>query len=182
MFSSRIARCRKIFTKLKFYFFLFFFFNFCHTQWKTSIIKTIINRLINIEFKICRLLGRSDCGGEISEKSSLQSYEKTLQNSVWTEHDPPRVFKPAQAAVNFRPRHCKAFSQYFWTTERFSNSHSLKGFQLSFFSCSFSCSPKSRSSGMTIFAWILRMATQAPRSSYTTATNWAETKSGNMRG
>ena len=44
---------------------------FCHTQWITSRIKTIINRLINIKFKICALLERSNCGGEISEKPSL---------------------------------------------------------------------------------------------------------------
>ena len=48
---------------------------FCHTQWITSRIKTIINRLINIKFKICTLLGRSDCGGEISEKPSLWGIE-----------------------------------------------------------------------------------------------------------
>ena len=34
-------------------------------------IKMIIYRLINIKFKICTLLGRSDCGGKISEKPSL---------------------------------------------------------------------------------------------------------------
>ena len=39
---------------------------FCHTQRITSRIKTIINRLINIELKIFTLLGRSDCGGETS--------------------------------------------------------------------------------------------------------------------
>ena len=33
--------------------------------------KNIINRLINIKFKICTLLGRSDCGEEISENPSL---------------------------------------------------------------------------------------------------------------
>ena len=49
----------------------FIYLLFCHTQLITSRIKTIINRLINIEFKICTLLGRSDCGGEISEKPSL---------------------------------------------------------------------------------------------------------------
>ena len=37
----------------------------CHTEY---IIKKIINRLINIKFKISTQLGRSDCGGEISEK------------------------------------------------------------------------------------------------------------------
>ena len=42
----------------------FIYLLFCHTQWITSRIKTIINRLINIKFKICALLGRSDCGGK----------------------------------------------------------------------------------------------------------------------
>ena len=37
--------------------------------------KTIINKLINIKFKICALLGRSDCGGEISKKPSLWGIE-----------------------------------------------------------------------------------------------------------
>ena len=55
--------------------FYFFIFLFCHTQWITSRIKTIINRLTNIKFKICALLGRSDCGGEISEKPSLWGIE-----------------------------------------------------------------------------------------------------------
>ena len=56
------------------YFILFYLLS-CHTQWITSRIKTIINRLINIKFKICTLLGRSDCGGEISEKPSLWGIE-----------------------------------------------------------------------------------------------------------
>ena len=53
----------------------FIYLLFCHTQWITSRMKTIINTLINIEFKICTLLGRSDCGGEISEKPSLWGIE-----------------------------------------------------------------------------------------------------------
>ena len=60
----------------KFILFIFYFILlFCHTQWITRRIKTIINRLINIKFKICALLGRSDCGGEISEKPSLWGIE-----------------------------------------------------------------------------------------------------------
>ena len=35
---------------------LYFILLFCHTKWITSRIKTIINRLINIKFKICTLL------------------------------------------------------------------------------------------------------------------------------
>ena len=53
----------------------YFILLLCHTQWITSRIKTIINRLTNIKFKICALLGRSDCGGEISEKPSLWGIE-----------------------------------------------------------------------------------------------------------
>ena len=60
--------------------FYFFILLFCHTQWVTSRIKTIINRLTNIKFKICALLGRSDCGGEISEKPSLWGIEISPQN------------------------------------------------------------------------------------------------------
>ena len=56
-------------------YFIYFILLFCHTQWITSRIKTIINRLINIKFKICTLLARSDCGGEISEKPSLWGIE-----------------------------------------------------------------------------------------------------------
>ena len=48
------------------YFFIYLLF--CHTQQITS----RINRLINIEYKIFILLGRSDCGGEISKKPSSQ--------------------------------------------------------------------------------------------------------------
>ena len=55
--------------------FILFILLFCHTQWITSKIKTIINRLINIKFEICTLLGRSDCGEEISEKPSLWGIE-----------------------------------------------------------------------------------------------------------
>ena len=55
--------------------FYYLFYYFCHTQWITSRIKTKINRLINIKFKICTFLGRSDCGGEISEKPSLWGIE-----------------------------------------------------------------------------------------------------------
>ena len=55
--------------------FYFIYLLFCHTQWITSRIKTMINRLINIKFKIFTLLGRSDCGGEISEKPSLWGIE-----------------------------------------------------------------------------------------------------------
>ena len=51
--------------------YLFIYLLFCHTKLNTSRIKTIINRLINIKYKICTLLGRSDCGREISEKPSL---------------------------------------------------------------------------------------------------------------
>ena len=54
---------------------LFICLLFCHTKWITSRIKTIINRLINIKYKICTLLGRSDCGREISEKPSLRGIE-----------------------------------------------------------------------------------------------------------
>ena len=57
------------------FYFIIFILLFCHTQWITSRIKTIINRLTNIKFKICALLGRSDCGGEISEKPSLWGIE-----------------------------------------------------------------------------------------------------------
>ena len=49
---------------------LFYFFILPHTT-NTIIIKTIIIWLTNIKFKICRLLKRSECGGEISEKPSL---------------------------------------------------------------------------------------------------------------
>ena len=52
--------------------FYLFYLLFCHTQWITSRIKTIINRLINNKFKNCTLLGRSDCGGEISEKPKVR--------------------------------------------------------------------------------------------------------------
>ena len=52
--------------------FYLFYLLFCHTQWITSRIKTIINRLINNKSKICTLLGRSDCGGEISEKPKVR--------------------------------------------------------------------------------------------------------------
>ena len=61
---------------LNYFIYLFIFiFLFCQTQWITSRIKTITDRLINIKFKICTLLGRSDCGGEISEKPSLWGIE-----------------------------------------------------------------------------------------------------------
>ena len=56
-------------------FYFYFILLFCHTRWITSRIKTVVNRLINIKFKICALLGRSDCGGEISEKLSLWGIE-----------------------------------------------------------------------------------------------------------
>ena len=59
----------------KLYFIYYFILLFCHTQWITSRTKTIMNRLTNIKFKICALLGRSDCGGEISEKPSLWGIE-----------------------------------------------------------------------------------------------------------
>ena len=55
--------------------FILFILLLCHTQWITSRIKTIINRLTNIKFKICALFGRSDCGGEISVKPSLWGIE-----------------------------------------------------------------------------------------------------------
>ena len=54
---------------------LFIYLLFCHTKWITSRIKTIINRLINIKYKICTLLERSDRGREISEKPSLWGIE-----------------------------------------------------------------------------------------------------------
>ena len=62
-------------TESRLYLFILFILLFCHAQWITSKIKTIINRLINIKFKICTLLGRSHCGGEISEKPSLWGIE-----------------------------------------------------------------------------------------------------------
>ena len=67
--ATQSGRSRRFY--LSIYLFIYFILLFCHTQWITSRIKTIINRLINIKFKICTLLGRSDCGGEISEKPSL---------------------------------------------------------------------------------------------------------------
>ena len=70
----RSVYCRSI----VFLFYFIFILLFCHTQWITSRIKTIINRLTNIKFKICALLGRSDCGGEISEKPSLWGIEISL--------------------------------------------------------------------------------------------------------
>ena len=42
----------------------------------------MINRLINIKSKICTLLGRSDCGGEISEKPSLWGIEIPPQREI----------------------------------------------------------------------------------------------------
>ena len=42
----------------------------------------IINRLINIKFKICTLLGRSDCGGEVSEKQRLWGIEISPQGQI----------------------------------------------------------------------------------------------------
>ena len=63
--------------RLYLFIYLFIILLFCHTQWIISRIKTIINRLINIKFKICTLLGKSDCGGEISEKPSLWEIEIT---------------------------------------------------------------------------------------------------------
>ena len=57
------------------YFYLFIIIYFATHNEITSRIKTIINRLINIKFEICALLGRSDCGGEISEKPSLFTIE-----------------------------------------------------------------------------------------------------------
>ena len=47
---------------VKTHFILFLFF--CHAQRNAIIMKTIINRLTNIEFKICKLLGRSNCDWE----------------------------------------------------------------------------------------------------------------------
>ena len=46
-------------------YFIVFISLFCHTELITSRIK---NRLFNIKFKISIQLGRSNCGGEISEK------------------------------------------------------------------------------------------------------------------
>ena len=43
--------------------------NFWGTLYKQN--KKVINRLINIKFKMSIQLGRGDCGGEISEKPSL---------------------------------------------------------------------------------------------------------------
>ena len=66
--------------------FYLFYLLFCHTQWITSRIKTIINRLINNKSKICTLLGRSDCGGEISEKPKVRysAFCLTLKNGLIT--------------------------------------------------------------------------------------------------
>ena len=47
--------------------------NFWGTLYKQN--KKVINRLINIKFKMSIQLGRGDCGGEISEKASLWGVE-----------------------------------------------------------------------------------------------------------
>ena len=46
--------------------------------------KTIINKKTNIKFKICKLLGRSNGGGEISEKPSLWRIEISPHGQINT--------------------------------------------------------------------------------------------------